>query len=135
MYVQRYPEEVADRAWDNVGLLLGNMDANGQTILGLQVTPDEKTVLLTNDLSPAVAQEAVNKKASVVVSYRTSICDLYPAQSRYSLADSRLQTLSFSGASSPSTSQIPNSASSCSLLRKTLLCTVLTQLLMQSPAV
>lgn len=61
---------MADRAWDNVGLLLGNMDANSQTTLGLKVTNDEKTVLLTNDLSPAVAQEAVDKKASIVVSYR-----------------------------------------------------------------
>lgn len=54
-----------------MGLLLGNIDANGQKGLGLQVTADEKTVLLTNDLSLAVAQEAVDKKASVVVSYRT----------------------------------------------------------------
>lgn len=68
----RYPEEVADRAWDNVGLLLGNMDKHGQESLGLQVFPEEQTVLLTNDLSPRVAQEAVNRRASVVVSYRTS---------------------------------------------------------------
>lgn len=62
---------MADTAWDNVGLLLGNMDANSQTALGLEVTNEEKTVLLTNDLSLAVAQEAIDKKASVVVSYRT----------------------------------------------------------------
>jgi putative NIF3 family GTP cyclohydrolase 1 type 2 len=61
---------VADRAWDNVGLLLGNMDQDGQKSLGLEVTSEEKIVLLTNDLSPAVAQEAVSKKADVVVSYR-----------------------------------------------------------------
>lgn len=67
---------MADRAWDNVGLLLGNMDAHSQHALGLEVTPDSKTVLLTNDLSPAVAQEAVDKKASVVVSYRMEICHL-----------------------------------------------------------
>lgn len=67
----RYPEEVADRAWDNVGLLLGNMDKHGQESLGLQVFPEEQIVLLTNDLSPRVAQEAVNRRASVVVSYRT----------------------------------------------------------------
>lgn len=46
------------------------MDPNGQKALGLDVTPEEKTVLLTNDLSPAVAQEAVDKKTSVIVSYR-----------------------------------------------------------------
>lgn len=67
----RYPEEVADRAWDNVGLLLGNMDEQGQHALGLQVTTGAKIVLLTNDLSPSVAQEAVSRKASVIVSYRT----------------------------------------------------------------
>lgn len=61
---------MADRAWDNVGLLLGNMDQDGQKSLGLEVTSEEKIVLLTNDLSPAVAQEAVSKKADVVVSYR-----------------------------------------------------------------
>ncbi|ROW15743.1 hypothetical protein VPNG_02047 [Cytospora leucostoma] len=68
-----YPEEVADRAWDNVGLLLGNIDSNSQTALGLDATPDHKTVLLTNDLSPRVAQEAVDKKASVIVSYHPFI--------------------------------------------------------------
>lgn len=68
-----YPEEVADRAWDNVGLLLGNFDFPSQQHLGLESTPDHKTVLLTNDLSPAVAQEAVDKKASVVVSYHPFI--------------------------------------------------------------
>ncbi|KAG8157726.1 hypothetical protein KVR01_012388 [Diaporthe batatas] len=68
-----YPEEVADRAWDNVGLLLGNIDSSSQQQLGLEPTPEHKTVLLTNDLSPAVAQEAVDKKASVVVSYHPFI--------------------------------------------------------------
>lgn len=48
------------------------MDEQGQQALGLDVTPDEKTVLLTNDLSPEVAKEAVRRKASVIVSYRTS---------------------------------------------------------------
>lgn len=55
-----------------MGLLLGNMDEQGQEALGLQATPDEKTVLLTNDLTLSVAREAVSRKASVVVSYRTS---------------------------------------------------------------
>ncbi|KAK7745936.1 hypothetical protein SLS53_002655 [Cytospora paraplurivora] len=68
-----YPEEVADRAWDNVGLLLGNIDSNSQKALGLDATPDHKTVLLTNDLSARVAQEAVDKKASVIVSYHPFI--------------------------------------------------------------
>lgn len=55
-----------------MGLLLGNMDEHGQRALGLAATPENSVVLLTNDLSPAVAQEAVTKKASVVVSYRGS---------------------------------------------------------------
>lgn len=73
-----YPEELADRAWDNVGLLLGNIDSNGQKTLGLDATPDHKTVLLTNDLSPRVAQEAVDRKASVVVSYRMLYSPTHP---------------------------------------------------------
>lgn len=77
-----YPEEVADRAWDNVGLLLGNMDQQGQQALGLDATPDEKTVLLTNDLSPEVAREAVSKKASVIVSYR-NVFPLLPESDIY----------------------------------------------------
>lgn len=70
---------MADRAWDNVGLLLGNMDTNGQKALGLEVTKEGKTVLLTNDLSQAVAQEAINKKASIIVSYRTYHLTCVPA--------------------------------------------------------
>lgn len=54
------------------------MDEQGQQALGLDVTPEEKTVLLTNDLSPEVAKEAVRRKASVVVSYRTMIIILSP---------------------------------------------------------
>lgn len=79
----RYPEEVADKAWDNVGLLLGNMDEQGQRALGLETTPDEKTVLLTNDLSPGVATEAVRRKASVIVSYRTIAPALFDLPSHH----------------------------------------------------
>lgn len=65
----RYPLELADRAWDNVGLLQENISTGDDT-----TTPS--TVLLTNDLTVRVAQEAIQKQASVVVTYRKSICQL-----------------------------------------------------------
>ncbi|KAK3305772.1 GTP cyclohydrolase 1 type 2/Nif3 [Chaetomium strumarium] len=60
-----YPEELADRAWDNVGLLQENIEpASGS------VPP---RVLLTNDLTVAVAEEAIAKRVSVIVSYHPFI--------------------------------------------------------------
>ncbi|KAJ9148612.1 Protein NIF3 [Pleurostoma richardsiae] len=59
-----YPETLADTAWDNVGLLLGNTERSGQV---------QNTVLLTNDLTPEVADEAIKEKASVIVSYHPFI--------------------------------------------------------------
>jgi len=56
---------LADRAWDNVGLLQENIDNDAS---GRDETPS--TVLLTNDLTIRVAQEAIQKKASVIVTYR-----------------------------------------------------------------
>lgn len=68
-----YPEQLADRAWDNVGLLLGNIDPADKSLSGPQTKALSKTVLLTNDLSIAVAEEAVRKNASVIVSYHPFI--------------------------------------------------------------
>lgn len=57
-----YPEHLADRSFDNTGLLLE--------------APENKTanlrnsVLLTIDLTKAVAQEAIEKGCGVVVAYR-----------------------------------------------------------------
>lgn len=65
----RYPEEVADREWDNVGLLLANVDTENH-LLDHETRPKEKRVLLTNDLSLQVANEAVTKRISVIVAYR-----------------------------------------------------------------
>ena len=59
---QRYPEELADRSWDNVGLLVGNSKADGR----------KPKVLVTNDLTWQVAEDAIAQQASVIVSYRTS---------------------------------------------------------------
>lgn len=61
-----YPEELADRRWDNVGLLLGNIETPDSR------QPKSPVVLLTNDLTYAVAEEAIQKNASVIVSYRES---------------------------------------------------------------
>ena len=57
-----YPEELADRAWDNVGLLQENINPASGTV--------PRRVLLTNDLTLHVAEEAIKKQASVIVSYR-----------------------------------------------------------------
>ncbi|KAI8220589.1 Protein NIF3-like protein [Colletotrichum sp. SAR 10_86] len=66
---KHYPEELADRRWDNVGLLLGNIETPASR------QPKSPVVLLTNDLTYAVAEEAIQKNASVIVSYRT----IYPS--------------------------------------------------------
>ncbi|KAK4100360.1 NGG1p interacting factor 3 [Parathielavia hyrcaniae] len=60
-----YPEELADRAWDNVGLLQENINPTSGSV--------PPRVLLTNDLTLAVAEEAILKKASVIVSYHPFI--------------------------------------------------------------
>lgn len=59
-----YPEELADRAWDNVGLLQENINPTSGSV--------PSRVLLTNDLTLTVAEEAIKKNASVIVSYRTT---------------------------------------------------------------
>ncbi|KAL1838524.1 hypothetical protein VTJ49DRAFT_2598 [Mycothermus thermophilus] len=60
-----YPEELADRAWDNAGLLQDNIKPPSGTV--------PPRVLLTNDLTPSVAEEAIQKNASVIVSYHPFI--------------------------------------------------------------
>ncbi|PHH82307.1 hypothetical protein CDD82_6415 [Ophiocordyceps australis] len=58
-----YPEECADKTWDNVGLLLDN-----------SATPSQQTkVLLTNDLTLQVAKDAIEQGASIIVSYHPII--------------------------------------------------------------
>jgi len=59
-----YPLELADRAWDNVGLLLANSHSPS--------SPVKPIVLVTNDLTADVADEAIGRGASVIVSYRAS---------------------------------------------------------------
>jgi putative NIF3 family GTP cyclohydrolase 1 type 2 len=67
----RYPEELADRTWDNVGLLQENIEQpNGSS-------SSPPVVMLTNDLTIWVADEAIRRKASVIVSYRKSTTLLF----------------------------------------------------------
>jgi putative NIF3 family GTP cyclohydrolase 1 type 2 len=61
--------ELADRSWDNVGLLQENIEP--LSFSGLGGSRDvPSTVLVTNDLTIRVAEEAIRKRASVIVSYR-----------------------------------------------------------------
>lgn len=69
-----FPIELADRSWDNVGLLLDNVEVPGQE-------PTKPKVLLTNDLTYPVAEEAIARGASVVVSYRASLPPFCPTPS------------------------------------------------------
>lgn len=58
----RYPEELADRRWDNVGLLVDNSEEESKK--------HKPVVMLTNDLTWQVAVDAIKQGASVIVSYR-----------------------------------------------------------------
>lgn len=67
-----YPEALADKAWDNVGLLLDNVDHPGGE--GAGVAKDGRhRVLLTVDLTPDVVEEAVQYGVGVVVAYHPII--------------------------------------------------------------
>lgn len=106
-----FPEELADRSWDNVGLLLGNIEPTDK--VAARVSPK---VLLTNDLTFAVGEEAIEKGASVIISYRVFPI-LEPAPNR----DRNTQTaqiLSSSLASSLSPLRTP-SRRPCSASRST----------------
>ncbi|GFP55027.1 protein NIF3 homolog [Trichoderma asperellum] len=59
-----YPEELADRKWDNVGLLIDNSDDTKKR---------QPTVMVTNDLTFQVAVDAIGQGVSVIVSYHPFI--------------------------------------------------------------
>ncbi|KAI2627863.1 NGG1p interacting factor 3 [Hypoxylon sp. NC1633] len=62
-----FPEELADKAWDNTGLLLGQAPSSkGASQTG-------GTVLLTNDLTSAVVDEALKEGAQMIVCYHPVI--------------------------------------------------------------
>lgn len=52
------PLKLADNSWDNVGLL-------AESPLPL----NDRLILVTNDLSSQVVAEAINKRASMIISY------------------------------------------------------------------
>ncbi|EEY16963.1 NGG1-interacting factor 3 [Verticillium alfalfae VaMs.102] len=54
---KHFPEELAERSWDNVGLLLGNLETGGG-----ETKNASPVVLVTNDLTYAVAKEAIAKE-------------------------------------------------------------------------
>lgn len=62
-----YPEELAE-SWDNVGLLVGNIDSKN----GSEAASKNPVVMITNDMTFVVAEEAIKKGVSVIISYRRS---------------------------------------------------------------
>ncbi|CAK7266035.1 hypothetical protein SEPCBS57363_001892 [Sporothrix epigloea] len=62
-----YPEELADRTWDNVGLLVDN------THVPRHQERNRRNALLTIDLTPDVVDEAISYQASVIVAYHPII--------------------------------------------------------------
>ena len=59
-----YPEDLADKSFDNTGLLLeAPFDADKQP-------RNRESILLTIDLTNAVADEAIARNDSLVVAYR-----------------------------------------------------------------
>ncbi|KAJ3579155.1 hypothetical protein NPX13_g1411 [Xylaria arbuscula] len=63
-----YPEELADKSWDNTGLLLDQAPSFSE-----QGSNSKPTVLLTNDLTKPVVDEALKKGASVIICYHPII--------------------------------------------------------------
>jgi len=59
-----YPESLADKSFDNTGLLLESPNRPGQL---------RNSVLLTIDLTKAVADEAIERRDSVIVTYHPII--------------------------------------------------------------
>ncbi|KAI3325693.1 NGG1p interacting factor 3 [Xylariaceae sp. AK1471] len=63
-----YPEELADKSWDNTGLLLDQAPSFPE-----RAGNSSPTVLLTNDLTGVVVDEALEKGANVIVCYHPVI--------------------------------------------------------------
>ncbi|KAI5269711.1 NGG1p interacting factor 3 [Aureobasidium subglaciale] len=77
-----YPEALADKAWDNTGLLLESpFDP---------IRRQMNSALLTIDLTKAVADEAIERGDSVIVAYHPII---FRGLKSLSLADTQQQTL------------------------------------------
>lgn len=77
-----YPKSLADDSWDNTGLLLEAPFVDSR--------PRSNTVLLTIDLTRAVADEAIALNTSIIVSYHPII---FRGLKALTLANSQQQTL------------------------------------------
>lgn len=77
-----YPEALADRSWDNTGLLLEAPFVSSRR--------QSNTVLLTIDLTKAVADEAIALDSSIVVAYHPII---FRGLKSITLANTQQQTL------------------------------------------
>ncbi|KAI1770973.1 NGG1p interacting factor 3 [Hypoxylon cercidicola] len=64
-----FPEELADSAWDNTGLLLGQAPLSSPE----PTNESRGTVLLTNDLTAAVVDEAMEEGAKMIICYHPVI--------------------------------------------------------------
>ncbi|KAI0007888.1 NGG1p interacting factor 3 [Xylariaceae sp. FL0662B] len=65
-----FPEELADSAWDNTGLLLGEAPLSSS---GNVESKSRGTVLLTNDLTAEVVDEALAEGAKMIICYHPVI--------------------------------------------------------------
>ncbi|KAI4799099.1 NGG1p interacting factor 3, partial [Aureobasidium sp. EXF-8845] len=88
-----YPEALADKSWDNTGLLLESpFDP---------IRRQMNSALLTIDLTKAVADEAIERGDSIIVAYQTSTPNftssvdpiIFRGLKSLSLADTQQQTL------------------------------------------
>ena len=80
--IGRYPEALADKSFDNTGLMSEISRITGSTCSKVEVLLEApfdavrrqmNAVLLTVDLTKAVADEAIERKDSIVIAYRTPI--------------------------------------------------------------
>ena len=81
-YTYSYPKALADNSWDNTGLLLEAPFVPSRR--------QSNTVLLTIDLTKAVADEAIAINSSIIIAYHPII---FRGLKSLTLADSQQQTL------------------------------------------
>ncbi|KAI9685178.1 MAG: hypothetical protein M1822_004765 [Bathelium mastoideum] len=80
-----YPEHLADKSWDNTGLLLeAPFDPLRRQM---------NSVLLTVDLTKAVADEAIERNDSIIVAYRAEDPIIFRGLKSITLANSQQQSL------------------------------------------
>ena len=80
----RYPEELADKSFDNTGCTLYIMEFTNRRLTSAvlleapfdPIRRQMNSVLLTIDLTKAVADEAIERNDCVVVAYREYACSV-----------------------------------------------------------